>query len=373
LQNSISYETEIPIYKPSTQFQPKSVINNEISIGEGVMLQGYYWLSPEGDWWNTVSNYIPEFAEVGFDAIWLPPVSKGASFTGISSMGYEPYDYYDLGEFNQRGGVRTRFGTVEELDSLITNAHANGIALIADLVLNHNNGGDSEYNPNTFTNTLTDFSGVASGIFPRNYSCFHPCDFAVDDEGSFAIFPDLCHDNPYVQSEFIKWGKWLMNEVGFDGWRFDYVKGFSPTVVENWMVEVGQWGVAEFWDGNKELVKDYMVSTGNTVNAFDFPLLYRLHDMCDSHGLFDLGRLAYDNGLLGDIPEKSVTFVSNHDTTRDENSNIEYNKHLAYAYILTHQGYPSVFWRDYFNLYYHDHIQALVQIHNNYAKGETEN
>jgi hypothetical protein len=95
--------------------------------------------------------------------------------------------------------------------------------------------------------------------------------------------------------------------------------------------------------------------------------------MCDSHGLFDLGRLAYDNGLLGDIPEKSVTFVSNHDTTREENSNIEYNKHLAYAYILTHEGYPSVFWRDYFNLYYHDHIQALVQIHNNYAKGETEN
>ena len=349
----------------------KNSYTSDISIGEGVMLQGFYWLCPEGDWWNTINSYIPEFSSVGFDAIWLPAPNKASSTSGVTGMGYEPYDYYDLGSFDQRGNIRTRFGTRNELDDLISQAHNNGIAMIADIVVNHNNGGDPEFNPFLATTTYTDFTNIASGLFPRNYTCFHPCEYEEADEGVFAIFPDLCHANPYVRNELINWGLWLKNDIGFDGWRFDNVVNFHASFISDWMGNVGGWGVAENWNGDRNVLHSYLDATDNSVSAFDFPLLYRLKAMSDGYGNYYMNNLRYDNGLLGTRPFQSSTFVMNHDTERDENSMIINNRHLSYAYILTHEGYPSVFWPDYFDVQYNSHIKNLVQIHNNYAKGTT--
>jgi alpha-amylase len=84
----------------------------------------------------------------------------------------------------------------------------------------------------------------------------------------------------------------------------------------------------------------------NPVGAFDFPLRWRLGQLCDGYG-FRLRNLAERGVLVWDRPAQAVTFVENHDVVR--NSPIINDKLLAYAFILTHEGYPCVFWQDYFN------------------------
>ncbi len=112
----------------------------------GVMFQAFYWNCPklekrEYDWWEYVKSKIPTLKEVGFTGLWLPPASKAAN---NPSMGYDVYDYYDLGEFDQKGSIRTWFGSKDELVSLIAAAHEAGLQAYADLVINHNSGGDKE-------------------------------------------------------------------------------------------------------------------------------------------------------------------------------------------------------------------------------------
>lgn len=113
-----------------------------------VMMQGFYWdcIKEEdklGEWWNYLAGEIPKLGKkgVGFDSIWLPPISKAAD---KGSMGYDPYDYFDLGDFDQKGSVKTSFGNRAELEKLIGIIHENGMGAIADMVINHNSGADAE-------------------------------------------------------------------------------------------------------------------------------------------------------------------------------------------------------------------------------------
>ncbi len=119
--------------------------------GGGVMMQAFYWDPPAGGtWWNTVQTKVDAWSSAGMDAIWLPPVSKAQA--GANSMGYDPTDYFDLGEYNQNGTVETRFGSKTELTSLINAAHTENMKVYADIVLNHNSGGALENNQYTGTN-----------------------------------------------------------------------------------------------------------------------------------------------------------------------------------------------------------------------------
>ena len=116
--------------------------------GGGVLMQGFYWDVPAGGtWWDTVKGKLTDWSNAGIGAVWLPPASKAQN--GPYSMGYDPTDYYDFGNFNQNGTVETRFGSRTELEALITKAHAENMQVYADIVINHNSGGQSEYNPYT--------------------------------------------------------------------------------------------------------------------------------------------------------------------------------------------------------------------------------
>jgi alpha-amylase len=108
----------------------------------GVMMQAFYWDCPreenlEYQWWNALRVQIPALAEVGFSALWLPPVHKAANLNG-TSMGYDPYDYYDLGDYDQKGSIPTWFGSKQDLLELITAAHQYNMSVLADMVINHN-------------------------------------------------------------------------------------------------------------------------------------------------------------------------------------------------------------------------------------------
>jgi alpha-amylase len=206
------------------------------------------------------------------------------------------------------------------------------------------------------------------------------------DEGAFGDMPDLSHRNPYVYAEILKMARWLVEEIGFDGFRYDFVKGYGANTItalqEYRYMRDGRlfqpYGVAEFWDSASAIenwVNLANFSTSNPVDAFDFPMREMLKSLCDEYG-FSLRRLASWDTVLQKQAQSVVTFVENHDL-RDPGRPIVNDKLLAYSYILAHEGYPCVYWQDYFNydLALADTpngIAALVRAHERYAAGSTQ-
>jgi alpha-amylase len=225
-----------------------------------------------------------------------------------------------------------------------------------------------------------------SGKFPRNWESFHPSKYESWDEMTFGDMPDLSHRNPYVFNELINLARWLIEEIHFDGFRYDFVKGFNAATIQA-MQEYrytrdgnyfAPYGVAEYWDSTTNTVNwinSANFSNTNPVDAFDFPLREMLKALCDQFG-FSLKNLTTWDTVLKRQHQSAVTFVENHDL-RDEGRPIVNDKLLAYSYLLTHEGYPCVFWHDYFNLNLAlsdtpNGIAALVTAHEKYAGGGTD-
>lgn len=295
----------------------------------GVMLQAFYWDCPlvevcEHKWWAKIESEIPALQQIGFTALWLPPVSKAAS---CRSMGYDPYDYYDLGEIDQKGCKDTWFGSKEDLIYLIKTAHSHGMQVYADMVFNHNCGGDAEEeNPIDSRMRWTRFR-PGSGQFNRDWSYFHTSLYEQWDDALFGEMPDLCHRNPIVYTELIKYAQWLLETIEFDGFRYDTVKGYG-----GWMVRAIQelrairdgkvfkpYGVGECWDNDRTIdnwLSEANEWSDNPVGAFDFPLRERLYGLCEGFG-FSLSNLVFQPGqLMHDHPEQAVTFGSRRNSQR---------------------------------------------------------
>ncbi|MCP9200959.1 alpha-amylase [Gramella sp. GC03-9] len=356
---------------------PEPIDLSAYDNGSRVMMQAFYWdVEPRFEWWTNLTDKVGGWADAGINRLWLPVATKGQS--GGYSMGYDVSDYYDFGNYNQHGTTETRFGSREELEELISTAHQNDVEVIADIVINHNSGGGLEYNPYRGYETYTLFDeehGNASGMFNRNYEYFYPNSVSQYDPGSlFYAESNLDHHREYVQDWLWKKdnsvAKYYKNVMGFDGWRFDYVLGFEPWVVKAWLDEVGGFSVAELWDGRASVLRDYVNETGS--GAFDFATFYKLEEGLDRFE--DLNTLDQDM-LWKTHPEKAVTFTANHDTEKDSNEDNfikSSNKMKAYAYILTHPGYPTIFYSDYENTDFQDEIKNLIEIHNSIATGDTE-
>jgi len=353
-----------------------------------ILMQAFYWDAPqhenqEGNWWNVIASKVPELANAGINALWLPPISKCSINT---SMGYDPYDYYDLGDFDQKGAVKTLFGNRAELENLIKVARDNHVGCYADMVINHNSGADEEEtNPLDGQKRWTKFD-PKSGKFPRDWNCFHPSryeEFMVEGE-NYAGFPHLCHRNPHVYREMYRWARFLIEELGFEGFRFDYVKGFG-----GWMIaqlskyryvkdgkEFRPYVVGEHWSGDQDIetwIEHVNSITDNQIAAFDFPLRYKLKDVCDTPS-YDLRNLTQEGVLVMRRPAHAVTFVDNHDMGDNQIVN---DKMMAYSFIMVHEGYPCIFWYDYFNNQLArprtpNGIDALMEVHTRHAGGNSE-
>jgi alpha-amylase len=321
-----------------------------------VMMEGFYWNVPAGGtWYVTMAGKAATLRNMlggqGIDRIWFPPPSK--SQTGGFSMGYDPYDYYDLGNFNQNGTTPTRFGTQVQLKNVIASYKAQGIACMGDVVLNHRSGGFSESNPNLGgASTYTDYSHVLSGKCTWRYNQFHPSTFELSDEGGFGGFADVCNVTGNTAGtayyDLIQWGQWLTNanNAGFDGgWRFDYIKGYRPSFAADFRANTGNaFGIVESW-GDISNIDEYVTYSAGA-SAFDFPGYYTMRDICnDTIGTQNIADLVNPTMVYAaKNPARAVTFCANHDI--DE---ITTNKMLAYAFMLTYQGYPCIFWKDYFD------------------------
>lgn len=351
-----------------------------------VMMQAFYWDAPvqeekQGEWWNHVRDLVPQLAASGINALWLPPISKAAS---ITSNGYDPYDYFDLGDFDQKGGTKTLYGNRVELEALLNAIHEHKMGAYADMVINHNSGADEEeVNPIDGQKRWTKFV-PKSGKFPRDWNCFHPSRYErVMMEGeNFAGFPHLCHRNPRVYEAMYEFARMVIEELKFDGFRFDFVKGFEP-----WMIgllakyryerdgkEFVPFVVGEHWSSPDEIggwLERVNRHTDSQIAAFDFPLRYKLKDMCDTLQ-YDLRNLTDDGSVVTKRPFNAVTFVDNHDMGDNQIVN---DKMMAYSFILMNEGYPCIFWYDYYNNglarpQTPNGIDALIDAHHRYAGGE---
>ncbi len=363
-----------------------------------VLLQGYYQQgiagvpspadgahpggdSPSDFWWDHLAKQAKALREAGFTTLWLPPMCKGER--GTFSVGFDLFDDYDLGSKNQKGTLPTRYGTREQLERCVAIFRANGIDVYIDLVQNQRSGGEG---PGGFTFRYADaFGKVGGGRFPKDPDCFHHEGIPEDPNvpgPDISFGPDLAPINGkpkgYVSSGLKASADWMTRGLGIQGYRFDNAKGISTDFVRdlfNFGSLNGKFVVGEFFDGDLGKIENWIQSgTGGRCSAFDFPLRFNfLKPMCDNAGFFDMSQLDHA-GLAGTDPSHAVTFVENHDL--DRGNPIVRNKAQAYAYILTSEGFPCVFYRDYstdprcFGM--KPIIDNLIFVHEKIAAGPTQ-
>ena len=124
------------------------------------MFQGFEWYCPsDHKHWKRLAKAVPHLAALGVTSMWIPPATKA---THRNSNGYDTYDLYDLGEFDQKGSICTKWGTKEELLDFAETANSGGVKIIFDAVLNHKAGAD-------FTESVLATKVDAKGSNPVNH------------------------------------------------------------------------------------------------------------------------------------------------------------------------------------------------------------
>jgi alpha-amylase len=371
----------------------------------GVLMQFFHWyISPDQSLWKELYSKSDELSEAGFTAVWLPPAYKGSS--GGFDVGYGVYDLFDLGEFDQKGSIPTKYGTKEEYIKAIESLHKNKIQVYADIVFNHKLGGDHEeefmatpFNPENrnepigemqkikaWTNYTFDGRNGKYSTLKWNWWHFNACDHnafnsdfnavylfegkrfdnSVDlEKGNFDYLMgcNLDINNEDVQNELKYWGEWYLKTTKVDGFRFDAVKHVKSEFFIDWIKHLKSkfkkdlFAVGEYWSHHKEALKHFIEETDEYMMLFDASLHFSFAQASKQNENFDLTKI-FDNSLVAERPDLAVTIVSNHDTQPLQalESVVEaWFKPLAYGLILLRRdGYPCVFYPDYYGAEYKD-------------------
>lgn len=323
----------------------------------GVMLQGFSWDSYDYSQWTVLEKQADDMK--GFiDLVWLPQSGKCIETTQV--MGYKPYYY-----FNQNSS----FGTEAELRSLIAKFKANGIGAIADVVVNHRNTDGwftfpaETYNGVTYQMLPTDICKNDDGGSTATQAKKDGVSLSQNnDEGTdFGGCRDIDHKSENVQKIIKAYLKFLKEDIGYTGFRYDMVKGFSGSHVADYNDATGvKFSVGEYWDGNPSII-NWINKTNKKSAAFDFQFRYNVRDAV---GVKDnkivsspnWSKLMSDINLMHDptYRQYAITFVENHDMqfrSKDEQQDPLMRDTLAAnAYMLAMPGTPCVFqphWRAY--------------------------
>jgi alpha-amylase len=357
------------------------------------IFQFFHWYFPaEQHLWNHSKEKAQHLADLGVTHVWLPPAYKSAK--GAEEPGYAVYDLYDLGEFDQKGTVRTRYGTKQEYIDCIGTIHEKNMQVVADIVLNHKLGADEKEEvpvklvnkenrnekigeekkilaftrftfpgrKNRYSDYVWDwqsFTGLSreDGIYLiLNQYGNGEWDKVMEEEfGNYDYLMgcDIEFRNPAVREELKKWGKWYLETTGADAFRLDAVKhintGFYPEWL-NYLQEHFQKKIlciGEYWKADLDTLLGYIDATSGMIQLFDVPLHFNFNKASREGDAFDL-RTIFDNTLVKTKPELAVTFVDNHDTQplQSLESWVDpWFKPHAYAMVLLReQGIPCVFY-----------------------------
>ena len=365
-----------------------------------IMLQAFHWQAKNngqhGAWYDLIASKAEDIQETGITIVWFPPVSKTSRWDlseegdPYSACGYVPMDYYDLGEYKQwvqdgwphysgnwyqHSGTETLYGSRAELENAITALHGKGIQVIADIVLNHR--GPRQKNVcDEWISWGDDVGQIASGkMFWGHKNDCDPLEIwtgnggSGSDDGESTFGPNINHQSSQVQNQFKEWVSWMKYTIGFDGWRYDYVKGLSGNHIKEYNDHTNpHWSVGEFWDSDTNKIIAWIDAThtdhAKKSTAFDFPTKFVLTDNFGNNNFAAISSLP---GLMGRWSEKAVTFLDNHDTHPPHENPHQFpdNRLLeGYAYILTHPGAPCIYWQHFYDkgTSIHDRIKELAQI-----------
>ena len=325
----------------------------------GVMLQGFYWDSFTDSKWTKLEAQADNFKGY-FDLVWVPQSGKT---NGSTSMGYDPYYY-----FNQNSS----FGSEEQLKSMIKAFKDRGIGTIADVVINHRNtSGWYTFPAETWRGTT--YQMLPSDIVANDDGGKTAAEAAANgvsvsknnDEGEgWDGMRDLDHMSANVQNVIKAYEKFLVEEMGYTGFRYDMVKGFSATHIADYNTAAGvKYSVGEYWDGNNK-IENWVKNTNYKSAAFDFQFRYNVRDAINNN---NWGALKSDNNMMHDpaFRQYAVTFVENHDMQDRGTTNnytpdpIRRDTLAANAYMLAMPGTPCVFYTHY--LAYPQEIKEMVE------------
>jgi alpha-amylase len=369
----------------------------------GVIMQSFQaYSSNDGTHWNQLKAQVNELSQAGFTALWMPPAYKGSE--GQQDMGYTAYDLFDLGEFDQKGTIRTKYGTRDHYLAAIQTAQQAGMQVYGDAVLGHKTGGDAaeiveeiaRSNPDRAIASPQSIRIQSQFTFPgrsgkysdmtwhwQHFSYVHhnldkPSDCTIyhlqDQEFETEVDPryqlesfhttcaiDTTH--PTVQEELKHWSEWILETTGVNGFRLDAVAQSRASFWVEWLTHVRRFAnrevfaVGDYWADDVESLHQFINQTHGQLALFDVPLHYNFHRASRASGHFDMRRIL--NGtLMREQPSLAVTFVENHASQPLQllESVVEpWFKPLAYALILLRrEGYPCVFYGDYYGAHYYD-------------------
>ena len=324
---------------------------------DGVMLQGFYWNSYDDTKWTNLKSQVNDFAD-NFSLVWLP--QSGKCLETSQTMGYMPYYY-----FNQNSS----FGTEAELRDLIKTFKSKGIGMVADVVINHHNTSGwfsfpaEVYKGVTYQLKSTDIVAnddkgkTAKEATKQGVSLSKNNDEGEDWSGC----RDLDHKSQNVQTIIKAYLKYLKDDLGYTGFRYDMVKGFSGSHVADYNKSVGvEYSVGEYWDSNAR-IQSWINATLKNSAAFDFQFRYNVRDAINSN---NWAALKSTNNLMNDKNwrQYAVTFVENHDmeyrSSSEQQDPIRRDTLAANAYLLAMPGTPCVFFTHW--LEYKDEIGAMI-------------
>ena len=408
-QNKICHESQNILLSVQKWLEANSAgLLAEKNIGEfnGTIMQWFHWYSSnDGKHWVWLESEAPNLARIGITAVWLPPAYKGMN--GKNDTGYSTYDLFDLGEFEQKGSIRTKYGTKDEYLSAIKACRANGVEVYADAVFNHKMGGDfeeefeavplDEYNrhhalgPAQQIRSWTGFNfpGRGEKYSKMRWSWNHfdsvdcntlnssypavwqvkdkPLEAEVDGERGnydFLMGCDLDLDHPDVRSELKFWGEWTLENTKATGFRLDAIKHINSNFFVEWIKHLEYYAgkdifvMGEYWSYDINILCKYISNTNGQMSLFDAPLHFNFHRASTSGGHFDM-RGILEGTLMKEIPLLAVTLVENHDTQplqSLESPVSDWFKPLAYSLILLRaEGYPCIFHPDYYGSEYKDY------------------
>ncbi|XP_077245278.1 alpha-amylase-like 3 [Tasmannia lanceolata] len=331
--------------------------------GYEVLCQSFNWESHKsGRWYSELIDKATDLSSMGFTTIWLPPPTDS-----VSPEGYMPRDLYNLD---------SRYGSMGELKILVNRLHKVGITVLGDVVLNHRCAQYQNQNGvwNIFGGRLNwdDRAVVADDPHFQGRGNKSSGD-------NFHAAPNIDHSQDFVRNDLKKWLCWLREEIGYDGWRLDFVRGFWGGYVKDYLDATKPFfAVGEYWDSlsytygemdhnqdaHRQRIIDWINATNGTAGAFDVTTKGILHSAlqkCEYWRLSD--EKGKPPGVVGWWPSRAVTFIENHDTGSTQGHwRFPSGKEIqGYAYILTHPGTPSVFYDHIFS-HNRDEIAALISL-----------
>lgn len=396
-----------------------------------VLMQYFEWYLPnDGKHWQRLAQDAKSLAELGIKFVWMPPAFKA---TSQDDVGYGIYDLYDLGEFDQKGTIRTKYGTKEEYLLAIQSLKEAGIRPIADIVLNHKAHGDGkerfmvvEVDSNNRQEIISEPFEIEAWThfyFPgrnKKYSDFEwhwyhftgtDYDALHDKTGIFMIkgdnkgwamdglvaqengnydylmFTDIDFRHPEVREHLNQWIKWYIDQTGVEGFRLDAIKHIDAIFMRYFIKYIQEhmgedfYVFGEYWESSLENKQSYLEQTNYRFDLVDVALHMNFFQASLQGAQYDFSTIL--NGtLMLESEEHAVTFVENHDTQRGQSleSTVEdwFKLHAYTIILLMKQGLPCIFYGDYYGVNHEqfgqtsfkESLDYLLYLRQNYAYGE---